>query len=160
MTTWAIRDAVLSDRPKLRDIFWQASLTNEGDRDAMLSSTEALEPEAFAGRGRVRVATSPDGTIVGFATVCVAELEDLFVDPEWMRQGVAAALVHDAAEYAHREGTPRIDVTANPHALAFYEAVGFVGVSETETPFGTPGVRMHLETGNAASGNAPSGGDR
>ena len=80
-----------------------------------------------------------DGRIVGFATLVGSELEDLFVDPDWMRQGIATALVQDAAATV-----PRIEVTANAHALAFYESVGFVrdGVAETT---GGRAHRMHLD---------------
>jgi hypothetical protein len=35
-------------------------------------------------------------------------------------------------------------VTANGHALAFYESVGFVHDGPAETP-GGPAVRMHLD---------------
>jgi hypothetical protein len=37
-------------------------------------------------------------------------------------------------------------VTANHHALAFYEKVGFVADGEVETRFGA-GLRMHLDVG-------------
>ena len=54
------------------------------------------------------MATTDDGTIVGFATMLlvdgVYELEDLFTDLEWMRRGVATALVDDAVECARRSG--------------------------------------------------------
>ena len=53
--------------------------------------------------GRVRVAVIDD-RIVGFATVLVTrqigELEDLFVDPDWTRRGIATALVLDALAHA------------------------------------------------------------
>jgi GNAT superfamily N-acetyltransferase len=46
--------------------------------------------------GRVLVAEQ-DGSVVGFATWAdadgVTELEDLFVDPDWTRRGMATALV-------------------------------------------------------------------
>ena len=38
----------------------------------------------------------------------------------------------------------RIDVAANPHALAFYEAVGFVVDGVAETEFGV-GTRMRID---------------
>jgi GNAT superfamily N-acetyltransferase len=73
-----------------------------------------------------------------------SELEDLFVDPDWMQRGVGRELVLDAVAIARAKGVPRIEVTANGHALAFYEKVGFVLDGVVETRFG-PGSRMHLD---------------
>jgi hypothetical protein len=52
--------------------------------------------------------------------------------------------VLDAVDRSRERGLTRIEVTANPHALAFYENVGFVLDGTTETRFG-PGHRMHLD---------------
>jgi GNAT superfamily N-acetyltransferase len=88
--------------------------------------------------------------VVGFATTAVAgdvfELEDLFVDPDWTRQGIASDLVHDVVRTARAHGAARIEVTANDHAGAFYEHVGFVRDGAATTQFG-PAHRMHLEVG-------------
>jgi GNAT superfamily N-acetyltransferase len=143
-----IRGAGADDFGVVSDLYRRSSLSNDGDRDALLGHPEALVfPSASIREGRTRVAVS-DGRIVGFATTRaigrVAELDDLFVDPDWMRRGVARALVHDALAIGKARGTTRIDVTANPHALAFYEAVGFVVDGVTETEFGV-GTRMHLD---------------
>ena len=93
-----------------------------------------------AGPGR----PSADGRIVGFATLLGAELEDLFVDPAWMRRGIGRALLLDAVAVARAQGLERVEVTANPHALPFYERVGFVPDGTVETDFG-PGTRMHRD---------------
>jgi predicted N-acetyltransferase YhbS len=71
------------------------------------------------------------------------ELDDLFVDPDRMRQGIARALVADALDAARRDGASGIGVVANGHALAFYRAVGFVESGTEQTLFG-PAVRMWL----------------
>ena len=149
MPRWSIRDGRRSDGPRLRDIHWRASLTNEGDRDALLAAgRELIVPEALGREQQARLATTDDGTIVGFATVLVVdgvdELEDLFTDPDFRRQGVATALIADAVERARVKGVRRIEVTGNQHALAFYESVGFTRVGEVVTPFGSTAVRMHL----------------
>jgi N-acetylglutamate synthase-like GNAT family acetyltransferase len=98
-------------------------------------------------QGRTRVATA-DHHVVGFATTVhagrVLELEDLFADPNWMRRGVGHRLVRDVVAVAEREHVQRVEVTANPHAPAFYERVGFVHDGEVETRFGA-GARMHLD---------------
>ncbi len=66
-----------------------------------------------------------------------ADLEDLFVDPEWMRRGIATALVNRIADVLRARGARCLDVTANPHALGFYRAAGFTGCGVAETNFGT-----------------------
>jgi GNAT superfamily N-acetyltransferase len=142
-----IRWSTPADLAPLTAVFVRASLSNEGDREALLANPAALvlEGDSIA-KGRSRVATHTDH-IVGFATIVlidgVFDLQDLFVDPEWMRQGVGRQLVHDAAAIAARRGVECISVTANPHALDFYEALGFVVDGKVQTLFG-PGQRMHL----------------
>jgi ribosomal protein S18 acetylase RimI-like enzyme len=68
------------------------------------------------------------------------------VDPDWMRRGIGRALVSDTAATARARNLSRIEVTANDHALAFYEAVGFVRDGTVSTPFGSA-PRMHLDVG-------------
>jgi predicted N-acetyltransferase YhbS len=145
-----LRDAELDDMPALRRVFRDASLSNAGDRAVLLAHPDALELADTAVRERrTRVATA-GGEVVGFATVADAdggmELEDLFVDPAWMRRGVGRALIWDVGRIGRDRGVERVVVTGNPHARAFYESVGFVEDGETTTAFG-PGLRMHLDLG-------------
>lgn len=147
VTVFRIRQGVPADLPVLTDVFVRASLSNTGDREALLAHPESLvlEPDGVA-EGRTRVATRADD-IVGFATTVLLDgaldLQDLFVDPEWMRHGIGRRLVQDTAAIARRRGIRCIVVTGNPHAVAFYGALGFVPDGEVETLLG-PGLRMHL----------------
>jgi GNAT superfamily N-acetyltransferase len=148
MTTFSIRSAVPGDMVALRDVFRRSSLSNEGDRVNLLAHPEALElPDLAVREGRTRAALA-DGRIVGFATGLstgnATEVEDLFVDPGWMRRGAGRALMTDLMAIARGQGVRRLEVTANPHALAFYGQIGFVADHEVETTFG-PGQRMHLD---------------
>jgi len=140
-----IRVAVHADLGALRDLYRRSSLSNAGDRASLLAHPEALEFAGDAvGEGLTRVAVV-DGRIVGFATLLGdGELEDLFVDPDWMRRGIGRALVLDAVVLAPAHGLDRIEVTANGEALDFYESVGFVFDGEVETAFGR-GSRMHRD---------------
>jgi GNAT superfamily N-acetyltransferase len=144
-----VRPAIAADLPALRRLFRRSSLSNEGDRELMLAHPELVGPsDAAVAGGRTRVAVAADDTIRGFATwrrleQGALDLEDLFVDPDWMRTGVGRRLVADILALAAREGIDRVEVTANPHADAFYRSVGFVHVGETETEFG-PAARMEL----------------
>src|SRR5262245_5338296 len=147
------RTATPDDLDALREVFWRASWSNEGDRELMLARLDEIvldEANVHAGRTRVAIV---DGTVVGFATLVfgdVAELEDLFVDPDWMRRGIATALIEDAVAIARVRGVPRIEVTGNDHARAFYEAVGFVAVGTVDTPLGPLATRMHLDIAERA----------
>ena len=145
---FVIRDAVPADLAALRDVYRRASLSNEGDRMNLLANPDVLEWEGLGGEDRrTRVAATAGGRIAGFATSVPAgdalELDDLFVDPDWMRQGAARALVLDVVAHARVQGIGRIEVTANQHALVFYRKAGFVVDHEVQTRFG-PGLRMHL----------------
>jgi ribosomal protein S18 acetylase RimI-like enzyme len=154
MSTVHVRDARADDEPALARIFQRASLSNAGDRGALLADPEALEiSDDLVARGRTRVATFANGVVVGFASTRptdrgVLELDDLFVDPDAMRRGVARQLIRHIATEAATEDVVRIDVTANPHALGFYEAVGFVVGAPVDTRFG-PAQRMHLDVASA-----------
>jgi N-acetylglutamate synthase-like GNAT family acetyltransferase len=95
----------------------------------------------------VRVAES-GGAVVGFAVLLeprdgACELDGLFVEPGRMLGGVGRRLVEDAERLARERGATRIDVVANPQAVAFYRAVGFTTVGESQTRFG-PAPRMSL----------------
>jgi GNAT superfamily N-acetyltransferase len=148
VTTFLIRAAVPGDMTALRDVFRRSSLSNDGDRANLLAYPDALELSDLAvTQGRTRAAVADDG-IVGFATWLSAgdamEVEDLFVDPERMRQGFGRALVLDLIAIARGRGVRRVEVTANQNALAFYEEMGFLVSHEVETRFG-PAPRMHLD---------------
>jgi ribosomal protein S18 acetylase RimI-like enzyme len=65
------------------------------------------------------------------------ELEDLFVDPDYRRRGIASALVSQVVEVLRARGVKRLEVTANPHAMEFYRAAGFTDDGTAVTEFGT-----------------------
>jgi GNAT superfamily N-acetyltransferase len=143
-----IRDAELGDMAALSGVYRRSSLSNEGDRPDLLAHPETLELSDLAVReGRTRAAVA-EGEIVGFASWLGAgdaiELEDLFVDPDWMRRGIGRALVLDMIAIARGRGIERMEVTANPHALAFYEKAGFAVYQEVATRFRTA-PRMRLD---------------
>jgi GNAT superfamily N-acetyltransferase len=149
MVDIATRLADEGDLEALRAVYRSASLSNAGDRANLLGSPEALH---WAGdgiaAGGTRVATDASGRVLGFATVVPIEggleLEDLFVDPPAMRQGVATRLVLDLVRAAARDGVSWIEVTANDHAAEFYASAAFVQVGEEQTLFG-PAPRLRRE---------------
>jgi GNAT superfamily N-acetyltransferase len=142
-----IRAAAESDIAVLQALFVASSMSNEGDRANMVEHPAVLVFDGEGVReGRTRVAVD-GGEIVGFSTFVVTpdfiEVEDLFVEPGRMRGGVGRALIDDLVETARSTSMPCLEVTANPHALEFYEAVGFVAGESVETQFG-PGIRMRM----------------
>jgi ribosomal protein S18 acetylase RimI-like enzyme len=143
-----IRPVYADDLPVVSDLYRRSSLFNDGDREILLANPEVLVFEGVSIReGRTRVAVD-DGRVVGFATTRVVgeivELDDLFVDPDWMRRGVARSLLLDVVAIARARGTAKIEVTANAHARDFYDSVGFVVDGAIETTFAI-GTRMHLD---------------
>ena len=100
---------------------------------------ERWQPRSDRAR-HVRVAEQ-DGVRLGFAVLLeragfACELDGLFVEPDRMRTGVGRRLIEDAMQVARSRGATRIDVVANPQAVAFYEAVGFTTGGAAQTRFG------------------------
>jgi GNAT superfamily N-acetyltransferase len=144
-----IHTATAADRGELAALHRRSSLVYDDTREVMLARPDlfGVSPAALDA-GHVRVVVR-DGRMVAFATLLpkdggTGELEDLFVDPEWMRKGLGRALIGDAVERGQAEGIERIEVTANPNALLFYTAVGFVAEGTVSMEFGF-GWRMSLE---------------
>ena len=140
-TVGMIRLGISADLAAASGVYRRASLSNAGDRDNLLAHPGylILGPEGLA-EGRTHVAEE-DGSVIGFATwaetVATTELEDLFVDPGYMRRGIATALVSRIADILRVRGAERLEVTANPYSLGFYRAVGFIDCGVAETVFGT-----------------------
>lgn len=146
--TPSIRWAIADDVPALRAIYRESSLSNDGDRPLLTQHPELLHwSDEPVRQGRTRV-VEVDGRVVGFATFVphegTADVEDLFVHPGWMRRGMGRALIEDLATIVQRAGSSRLEVDANPHALAFYGAVDFVALGEVALEHGRA-VRMRRQ---------------
>jgi len=143
-----IRRATVSEQKELEGLQLRASLTNAGDRDALLAHPDAIEvPIAQIAEGRVFVAES-NGVVVGFAAVeprmdGETELDALFVDPKARRHGIGRLLIKHCAGVARTRQSVALYVVGNPHAEEFYLACGFNLIGTTETRFGT-GLLMRM----------------
>ena len=145
-----IRLGTPADLGAISDIYRRASLSNPGDRDRLLAHPEhlVLEPDGLA-EGRTHVAEEK-AVVVGFATWAETddgsiELEDLFVDPKWMRRGIATALVSCICDVLRSQGADTLEVTASPDALEFYRAAGFYDIGVAQTAFGSaPQLQLRL----------------
>ena len=87
-----------------------------------------------------------DGAVGGFLQVSTDaspwELEHLWVGPRHMRRGVGRALLARAVEAAARAGQTMLAIDADPHAEAFYLAVGARRIGEIAAPIAGQGDRV------------------
>jgi hypothetical protein len=109
-----IRRAVISEQKELEALQLRASLTNAGDRDALLAHLDAIElPIDQIAAGAVFV-SERNGVIVGFAALLRRPDGDVELD-----------------------GSTALCVIGNPHALHFYSVCGFNVIGTIETRFGS-----------------------
>jgi GNAT superfamily N-acetyltransferase len=143
-----IRAAEAAERGELEALQRRSSMHQPMYRAQLEAHPDAIDlPADSIAAGHVRVAEQ-EGVAVGFAVLLErigtgCELDGLFVEPDGMRGGVGRRLVEDVGRIARERGAKTIDVVANPQAIAFYEAVGFVTTGEAQTRFG-PAPRMSL----------------
>jgi GNAT superfamily N-acetyltransferase len=145
----SIRLARLDDHALLESLQCRASLNNPGDRDALVANPDAIDlPIEQIATGCVFVAER-DGVIAGFAAVVPRadsgeELDALFVEPHFWKQGIGRQLVDYVAEAARERSAAFLHVIGNPHAEGFYTACGFRKTGTVETRFGT-GLTMRRQ---------------
>jgi GNAT superfamily N-acetyltransferase len=146
MNNVRIRLAVPSEQRELEALQWRASLSNAGDREALIANPDAIElPIEEIEKGRVLVAEW-NGVVAGFAAVLPrmdgeTELDALFVEPTIRRRGIGRLLVEHCADVARSQGSAALHVIGNPHAQSFYLACDFEMTGMTETRFG-PGLLL------------------
>src|SRR5215467_8841958 len=133
-----IRTASTSEKRALEALQLRASLTNDGDREALLAHPDAIEiPLEQIAAGRVFV-SDLEGETVGFSAIeprsdGETELDALFVEPHIRRSGIGRLLVEHCAAVARKRGSTTLHVTGNPHAEDFYLACGFKQFGTIET---------------------------
>lgn len=138
-----IRIAHPDDRPNLIEVQRRASLASEtGEvRQRLLEEPDwiDIDEELLANNEVIVAEIGP--TIVGFASFIAqdgndAELDGMFVEPTHWRQGIGRLLIEAVERELVAWQATRLRVVANPNALAFYKAVGFVTIGEEKTPLG------------------------
>jgi N-acetylglutamate synthase-like GNAT family acetyltransferase len=146
MEKFLIRPAIISEQKYLEDLQRRASLTNVGDRDALVAHPDAIElPLEQIAAGAVFVLEQNDA-IAGFAALLPrtdggTELDALFVEPTMRRAGIGRSLVEHCSGVARSQGSTFLHVVGNPHAKDFYITCGFKLTGTAETRFG-PGLLM------------------
>ncbi len=137
----AIRDAELHEIPELEALQMRASLVAPDYREDLAAHPEAVQlPTADVRDRRVRVAMVQQ-RVAGFSVVTPVrdtscELDGLFVEPDLMGKGIGRALVDDVVVRLQSLGVVRLDVVANPTAVAFYSKLGFERGEDAMTQFG------------------------
>jgi N-acetylglutamate synthase-like GNAT family acetyltransferase len=136
-----IRTARTSEQKELEALQLRASLSNPGDREALLTNRYIIElPIKQIESGHVFVVEEA-GSIMGFAVLLPredgnSELDGLFVEPNMWRRGYGRNLVDHCAQVARIQGSGAMYVIANPHAENFYKACRFEMFGTTQTQFG------------------------
>jgi len=64
---------------------------------------------------------------------------------DWRSRGVGRALLQTLLDLAVRQGLPRVSLSAQIHALGFYERAGFHAVGELFIDAGIPHRKMVKE---------------
>ena len=81
-----------------------------------------------------------DGRSVGWSSLIpqgkAAWLEDLWVEPRWIGQGIGGALFGHTAAHAQTLGATRLEWEAEPNALGFYKKMGAKHVRDSESEWG------------------------
>ena len=124
---------------------WQASVqaTHDFLADGEIAKLRPLILEHYFDAVKLHYFAIDDGKIVGFIGVADANIEMLFVAPEFIGQGIGRALCEFALT---RLGAKRVDVNEqNPNAIRFYKNMGFeeVGRSDLDGQ-GNPYPLIHM----------------
>jgi len=99
---------------------------DEDQREAWASRAD--DEQAFGAKlsGALTLLAVIDGAVAGFASLKGAEeIDMLFVDPEFARQGVGRTLVDALTKLAQARGAKRLTVEASDVAKPLFERQGF-----------------------------------
>jgi putative acetyltransferase len=116
-------------------------------KDQLEAWAARTRPESYLKPARSRLlivaetATRTGPRIVGYGQLHVVEgtIEAVYVDPEYARRGVGAALVSALERECLTRGLPGLIVEASLNSIPFYRALGFVAKEVDQHPL-APGV--------------------
>ena len=137
----SIRPARRDEQTMLESLQRRASLSNPGDREAILANPDAIALPIEQITSDCVFVAERGGVVAGFAAVVLrpdggAELDALFVEPHLWKQGIGRRLVEHVAEVARVRAATLLHVIGNPHAEGFYVSCGFRVTGRVETRFG------------------------
>ena len=134
MSAIGLRPYLPSDAPRCLQIFVTsiAELASEDydedQRDAWIAAFD--DEKAFARRlgAMLTLVATVGSEAVGFASLKGADvIEMVYVDPEYARRGVAAALLDAMTRLAASRGAARLTADVSDTAKPLFEKQGFVG---------------------------------
>ena len=132
MSAVALRPYLPADAKRCAEIF-RASIEELAAEDYDADQREAWasradDEEAFGARllGALTLLAVIDREVVGFASLKDGEeIDMLFVDPEFARQGVGRALIEALTKLAQARGAKRLTTEASDVAKPLFERQGF-----------------------------------
>ena len=128
----SLRPYVPADAKRCAEIFRSsidelaAEDYDDDQREAWASAAD--DEAAFGARlaGALTLIAMIDGAVVGFASLKGGdEIDMLYVDPEYARQGVGGALVDALTKLASARGAKRLTAEASDVAKPLFERLGF-----------------------------------
>ena len=149
-----IRPATVEEAPTLSKIALEAK-SHWGYPEHWIKHWEAdltITPE-FINNNQVFVFEC-DGEIRGFYALCVdksdAELEHMWVAPQYIGTGIGKELFLDAMDRAATFNVDEVQLTADPNAAGFYERMGAKKIGEANStidgqPRKLPRMKVDLE---------------
>jgi GNAT superfamily N-acetyltransferase len=146
MTEPRVRPASAAEYEPLRELTFESKAHWGYDRDLVRGWADSLSFDGDCERWVAEL----DGGIVAWAALAppadgVAVLDHLWVDPAWMGRGVGSRLFHLAADRARELGAERLEWSAEPNAVGFYEKLGGRKLRDHVTEWGRLAPWMGLE---------------
>jgi putative acetyltransferase len=132
MSAVALRPYLPADAKRCAEIFrlsieeLAADDYDEQQREAWASRAD--DEKAFGAKlaGELTLLAVIDGAVTGFASLKgVDEIDMLFIDPEFARQGVGRALVDALTKLAEARGATPLTTEASDVARPLFERLGF-----------------------------------
>jgi GNAT superfamily N-acetyltransferase len=146
MTEPRLRAAAPDDYERVRELTFESKAHWGYDRDLVRRWADGL---VFEREGERWVADL-DALIVAWAALAppadgVVVLDHLWVDPAWMRRGLGSRLFRLAADRARELGAQRLEWSAEPNAVGFYEKMSGRKLRDHVTEWGRLAPWMGLE---------------
>lgn len=140
------RLAVPSERQALEDLKRRSSLTQAAHRAFLLTHPEVIDLNEDYITAQATWVAMQGRNIAGFIVLLdknasLHEIEDLFVEPEFMGAGIGRFLVTSAMKIALTAGAASVEVVASAESRGFYLRCGFQEQGIEPVEFGAA-IRM------------------